>query len=137
MVENVVSMLGFISDERNMRVPVQRSKKTAGLAVTGALLGVLLGGAPGMAVGSALGGLVGAGISKPCKPVSEIIQQLSHNQKQKLLDKVKAVICNVDRMDKADLMVLVMRSERLQQQLADVLVGFIETELKTKVQSGF
>ncbi|XP_028359850.2 protein C19orf12 homolog [Phyllostomus discolor] len=136
-VENVMRLLCSISDQKKMRVPVQPSNKSAPMAITGALLGTVFGGPPGLIVGGVLGGLVGSGMSdEPFKPVHKILQQLSHNQKQKLLDKVKTVIWNLDWMDNVELMELVMRSERLQRQLADVLVGFIKAELKTEVQFG-
>ena len=73
---------------------------------------------------------------EPFKPIYKILLELSHARQQKLFDKVKAVIWNLDWMDNVELMDLVMRSERLQRQLEDVLVDFIKAELKTDVQFG-
>ncbi|XP_036922310.1 protein C19orf12 homolog [Sturnira hondurensis] len=134
---DVMRLLCSISDQKKMIVPVQPSNKSARLAVTGALIGAFLAGPPGLAVGGVFGGLLGAGMmEEPFKPVYKIVLQLSQDRQQKLFDKVKAVIWNLDWIENVELMDLVMRSERLQQQLVDVLVDFIQTELKTDVQFG-
>ncbi|XP_037001026.2 protein C19orf12 homolog [Artibeus jamaicensis] len=135
--KDVMRLLCSISDQKKMTVPVQPSNKTARMAVTGALIGAFLGGPPGIAVGGALGGLLGVGMTEePFKPVCKIVLQLSHVQQQKLFNEVKSVIWNLDWIDNVELMALVMRSEGIQQQLADMLVDFIKTELKTDVQFG-
>ncbi|KAM5296761.1 protein C19orf12 homolog isoform 1-T2 [Glossophaga mutica] len=134
-VKDVMRLLCSISDRKKMRVPVQPSDKRGRLAVTGALIGTFLGGPPGLIIGGIFGGLLGAGMKdEPFKPVHQILLQLSQDLRQKLFDKVKAVIWNLDWMDSVELMDLVMRSEQLQRQLVDVLVEFIKTQLKTDVQ---
>ncbi|XP_054426209.1 protein C19orf12 homolog [Pteronotus mesoamericanus] len=136
-MQDVMRMLCSISEKKKMLVAVEPSNRCRRLAIGGAILGALLGGPPGLAVGGTLGGLLGKAMTDdPFKPVHKILLVLSQDQRRKLFDRVKAIIWNLRWINNMELMELVMRSESLQQQLADMLVDFLKTELTVDVQFG-
>ncbi|XP_045674666.1 protein C19orf12-like [Phyllostomus hastatus] len=84
-----------------------------------------------MAVGGIIGTLVGVWmVMDKRQPVSQVLKGLSGAKQQKLFNKVKAIIWNLDSMNEEQLTECVMSSETLQQQLVELLEDFFEKELK-------
>ncbi|XP_036922311.1 protein C19orf12 homolog [Sturnira hondurensis] len=130
---DVMNLLCSISDWRGLQVVSRgRWKGIMNTAVcTG--LGNFLAGPPGMVVGGVFGGLLGVWMAKEKRtPMSQVLKGLPGDQQQKLFNKVKAIISNLHSMNDTQLMMCVMSSECLQQQLVDMLMDFFAKELKIR-----
>lgn len=84
--------------------------------------------------GGAAGGLLGSWMARgQFKPLPQILMELPPNQQKKLYDDVVAVLGNLNWMDAAQLVALVMGNATLQQQVTAALLNFITKELKAEV----
>lgn len=100
-----------------------------------AFVGGLLGGPPGIAVGGAVGGLLGSWLtSGQFRPLPQILMELPPNQQQKLYDDVMVILGNLNWMDAAQLVALVMGNSTLQQQVTAALLNYITKELRAEVR---
>ncbi|XP_045674663.1 protein C19orf12 homolog [Phyllostomus hastatus] len=135
--EDAMTLLCHFAKNKEMKATIKRSLKGASVASTGAIIGGLFGGPPGVAVGGVIGGLLAWSTSKPFKPVSEILMELSPAEQLKLLRELTPILKHLDWKDATDLINKVMSNDKLQQQLQDMLVNFFKTQLKTDVQFGF
>lgn len=100
-----------------------------------AFLGGLLGGPPGIAVGGAVGGLLGSWLtSGQFRPLPQILMELPPAEQQKLCSDIMAVLGNLNWMDAAQLIALVMGNASLQQQVVATLLNFVTKELKAEVR---
>ncbi|XP_045674660.1 protein C19orf12 homolog [Phyllostomus hastatus] len=133
-VEDVMRLLGSISQEEKMKAAVKHSGK--GAIVTGAVtfIGGLFGGPPGLAVGAAVGGLFGAWMtSGQFQSVPQILMELPPAKQEKLYNEFMAIVKDLDWTDAVTLTGLVMGSVALKQQLATMLVHFVTNELGAEV----
>ncbi|XP_054426210.1 protein C19orf12 homolog [Pteronotus mesoamericanus] len=133
---DAMRLLCTIADKKEMKAAVHHAWKGAGVVSTVAFIGGLLGGPPGLAVGGTVGGLVAWMVSEPFKPVPEILMELSPAEEQKLFNELRGILKNWGWRDIADLTVQVLSNERLQQQVARMLMDFLQTQLKAKVRCG-
>ncbi|KAF3833206.1 hypothetical protein F7725_026871 [Dissostichus mawsoni] len=109
----------------------QRSAGGGGVAFVGGLLA----GPPGIAVGGAVGGLLGSWLtSGQFRPLPQILMELPPAQRQKLYDDIMSVLDNMDWMDAAQLVSLVMGNVTLQQQVTAALLNYVTKELRAEVR---
>lgn len=85
--------------------------------------------------GGAVGGLLGSWLtSGTFRPLPQILMELPPTQRQKLYDDIVAVLGNLDWMDVAQLIALVMGNATLQQQVTAALLNYITKELRAEVR---
>lgn len=85
--------------------------------------------------GGAVGGLLGSWLtSGTFQPLPQILMQLPPAQRQKLYDDIVAVLGNLDWMDAAQLVALVMGNVSLQQQVTAALINYVTKELRAEVR---
>lgn len=82
-----------------------------------------------------MGGVLGSWLtSGTFKPLPQILMELPPSQKQKLYKDVVAVLGNLNWMDAAQLIALVMGNATLQQQVTAALLRYITKELRAEVR---
>ncbi|KAM4721146.1 protein C19orf12 homolog [Rhinophrynus dorsalis] len=136
-LDDIMRLLCHVSDEQKIKAAVKHSSKGALVAGAGAFVGGLLGGPPGIALGGTVGAFCGAWMSSgQFKPIPQIIMELPPVQQQKLCDEVYAVIRNLDWTDATHLIMIVMGSANLKQQVAATLVNYVTRELRAEIQYG-
>ncbi|KAK7170178.1 hypothetical protein R3I94_000423 [Phoxinus phoxinus] len=136
-IDDVMGLCCKISDSRQIKAAVQHSAKGAATAGGGAFLGGLLGGPPGIFIGGALGGAVGWWMTNDkFQPLHQIIMEMPPQQKKKLYSDVMAVLGNLDWVDLAQLIFLVMGNSSMQMRVLTTLISFATKELGAKVEYG-
>lgn len=87
--------------------------------------------------GGALGGAMGWWMtSDKFHPLHQIIMEMPPQQKRKLYSEVMAVLGNLDWVDLAQLVFLVMGNSSLQMRVLTTLLTFATKELGAKVEYG-
>lgn len=118
-----------------MKAAVRHSRRGALVTGTVAFVGGLVGGPPGLAVGGAVGGLLGFWMATgKFKPIPQILMELPPAQKQKLFNKVMAIVRYLDWTDAVQLTALVMGRQSLKEELLAMLVNYVTKELRAKVR---
>ncbi len=85
--------------------------------------------------GGAVGGLLGSWLtSGQFRPLPQILMELPPNQQQKLYSDVMAILGNLNWMDAAQLIALVMGNATLQQQVTAALLNYVSKELRAEVR---
>lgn len=136
-IDDVMALCCKISESRQIKAAVQNSAKGAAAAGGGAFLGGLLGGPPGIFIGGALGGAVGWWMtSDKFRPLHQIIMEMPPQQKRKLYSEIMAVLGNLNWVDLAQLIFLVMGNSSLQMRVLTTLISFATKELGAKVEYG-
>ncbi|XP_071345861.1 protein C19orf12 homolog [Trachinotus anak] len=134
-MSDVMRLCCEISAHDQIKVAVKNSAKGAMAAGGIAFVGGLLGGPAGIAVGGAVGGLLGSWMtSGQFRPLPQILMELPPNQQKKLYNDVMAVLGNLDWMDAAQLIALVMGNATLQQQVTAALLNYVSKELRAEVR---
>ncbi|XP_044042915.1 protein C19orf12 homolog isoform X2 [Siniperca chuatsi] len=134
-MDDVMRLCCEISAHDQIKVAVKNSTKGAMVAGGTAFAGGLLGGPVGIAVGGVVGSLLGSWLtSGQFRPLPQILMELPPTQQQKLYDDVVAVLGNLDWMDAAQLISLVMGNTTLQQQVTAALLNYIKKELSAEVR---
>ncbi|TMS13598.1 protein C19orf12 homolog [Larimichthys crocea] len=134
-IDDVMRLCCEISAHDQIKVAVKNSTKGAMVAGGSAFVGGLLCGPPGIAVGGAVGGLLGSWMtSGQFRPMPQILMELPPNQQKKLYDDIMAVLGNLNWMDAAQLVALVMGNATLQQQVTATLLNYITKELRAEVR---
>lgn len=134
-IDDIMRLCCELSAHDQIKVAVKNSTKGAMVAGGTAFLGGLLGGPPGIAVGGAVGGLLGSWLtSGQFRPLPQILMELPPAEQQKLCSDIMAVLGNLNWMDAAQLIALVMGNASLQQQVVATLLNFVTKELKAEVR---
>ncbi|XP_059207851.1 protein C19orf12 homolog [Centropristis striata] len=134
-MDDVMRLCCEISAHDQIKVAVKNSTKGAMVAGGTAFVGGLLGGPPGIAVGGAVGGLLGSWLtSGQFRPLPQILMELPPAQRQKLYNDIEAVLSNLDWMDAAQLIALVMGNATLQQQVTAALMNYVTKQLHAEVR---
>ncbi|KAG8001643.1 Protein C19orf12-like protein [Nibea albiflora] len=134
-IDDVMRLCCEISGHDQIKVAVKNSTKGAMVAGGTAFVGGLLCGPPGIAVGGAVGGLLGSWMtSGQFRPLPQILMELPPNQQKKLCNDIMAVLGNLNWMDAAQLIALVMGNATLQQQVTAALLNYITKELRAEVR---
>uniref|UniRef100_A0A7N5JCU4 Protein C19orf12 homolog n=1 Tax=Ailuropoda melanoleuca TaxID=9646 RepID=A0A7N5JCU4_AILME len=124
-VDDVMKLLGCISEYEDLKVTYKFSKKGAMIAGTVAFIGGLVGGPPGIAVGGAVGGLLGAWMTRgQFKPIPQIIMELTPDKRRKIYDEATAILGDLEWADAVELTKQVMDNEFVKQQLLALLRKF-------------
>ncbi|XP_029000544.1 protein C19orf12 homolog [Betta splendens] len=133
-IDDVMRLCCELSAHEQIKVTVKNSTKGAMVAGGTAFVGGLLGGPVGIAVGGAVGGVLGSWMtSGQFRPLPQILMELSPTEQQKLYDDVMAVLDNLEWMDAAQLISLVMGNATLQQQVTSALLSYVTRELRAEV----
>ncbi|KAG4068743.1 hypothetical protein HA402_002434 [Bradysia odoriphaga] len=127
--------IAILSQERNMRVTVKHSAKGALICGASCFVGGLVAGPVGMAVGGTVGGISAWKMSQgQFKPVSEIIRNdLTVQQKEKLMEHIMASVRDLDVTDAAVLLPMLMGSASIQQAVLSSVVTFVGKELNLQM----
>ncbi|XP_018548388.1 protein C19orf12 homolog [Lates calcarifer] len=134
-VDDIMRLCCELSAHDQIKVAVKNSTKGAVVAGGTAFVGGLLCGPPGIAVGGAVGGLLGSWLtSGQFRPLPQILMELPPNQRQKLYNDIMAILGNLDWMDAAQLIALVMGNATLQQQVTAALLNYVTKELRAEVR---
>ncbi|XP_034054713.1 protein C19orf12 homolog [Gymnodraco acuticeps] len=134
-IDDVMRLCCEISAHDKIKAAVKNSTKGALAAGGLAFVGGMLGGPPGIAVGGAVGGLLGSWLtSGQFRPLPQILMELPPAQRQKLYDDIVSVLDNMDWMDAAQLVSLVMGNVTLQQQVTAALLNYVTKELRAEVR---
>ncbi|XP_051235861.1 protein C19orf12 homolog [Dicentrarchus labrax] len=134
-IDDVMRLCCEIAAHDQIKVAVKNSTKGALVAGGTAFVGGMLGGPAGIAVGGAVGGLLGSWLtSGQFRPLPQILMELPPAQQKKLYSDVVAVLRNLDWMDAAQLISLVMGNATLQQQVTAALLSYISKELRAEVR---
>ncbi|XP_032366826.1 protein C19orf12 homolog [Etheostoma spectabile] len=134
-IDDVMRLCCELSAHDQIKVAVKNSTKGAVVAGGTAFVGGLLGGPPGIAVGGAVGGLLGSWLtSGQFRPLPQILMEMPPAEQQKLYNHIQTVLGNLNWMDAAQLIALVMGNATLQQQVTAALVNYITQELKAEVR---
>ncbi|KAI3376748.1 hypothetical protein L3Q82_000347 [Scortum barcoo] len=134
-MDDVMRLCCEISAHDQIKVAVKNSTKGAVVAGGSAFVGGLLAGPPGIAVGGAVGGLLGSWLtSGQFKPLPQILMELPPNEQKKLYTDIMAVLGNLNWMDAAQLIALVMGNATLQQQVTAALLNYVSKELRAEVR---
>ena len=82
-----------------------------------------------------MGGLLGSWLtSGQFRPLPQLLMELPPAQRQKLYDDIVSVLDNMDWMDAAQLVSLVMGNVTLQQQVTAALLNYVTKELRAEVR---
>ncbi|XP_043100757.1 protein C19orf12 homolog [Puntigrus tetrazona] len=136
-VDDVMQLCCEVSASRKMKAAVKGSGKGAAAAGGAAFVGGMVGGPAGIAVGGALGGLLGTWMTGgQFEPLPEIIKELPPRYKEKLYSDVMGALGALDWTDVAGLIVLVMGSATLQEQVLAAIFTYATKELKAEVEYG-
>ncbi|XP_001343826.1 protein C19orf12 homolog [Danio rerio] len=136
-IDDVMGLCCRVSESRQIKAALQNSSKGAAAAGGGAFVGGLLGGPPGIFIGGALGGAFGWWMtSGKFHPLHQIIMEMPPQQKNKLYSEVMAVLGNLDWVDMAQLILLVMGNSSLQMRVLTTLISFATKELGAKIEYG-
>uniref|UniRef100_A0A452ULE6 Protein C19orf12 homolog n=1 Tax=Ursus maritimus TaxID=29073 RepID=A0A452ULE6_URSMA len=126
-VDDVMKLLGCISEYEDVKVTYKFSKKGATIVGSGAFIGGLVGGPLGIAAGGVAGGLLGAWMTRgQFKPIPQIIMELPPDKKQKLYNEATAILRDLEWKDAVELTKQVMDNETVKQQLLALLEKFLE-----------
>ncbi|KAK0148198.1 Protein C19orf12 [Merluccius polli] len=135
-VDYVMRLCCYIAADQNINITFRQSAKGAMMVGGCALGGGLLGGPLGLAV-VRWGGLVGCwATAGQFKPLPQVLTELTPSQQRKLYGDVMAVLGNLDWMDGAQLVAMVMDNTSLQQGVMAALLKYVTKDLKGKVQHG-
>ncbi|KAK2853436.1 hypothetical protein Q5P01_006097 [Channa striata] len=136
-IDDVMRLCCELSAQQQIKVAVKSSLKGGIVTGSAAFLGGLLGGPVGIAAGGAVGGLLGCWLtSGQFKPLPQILMELPPHEQQKLYKDVMVVLGNLNWMDAAQLIALVMGNTTLQQQVIATLLNYVANELKAEVRYG-
>nr|XP_055065671.1 protein C19orf12 homolog [Misgurnus anguillicaudatus] len=136
-IDDVIGLCCKISENRKIKVTVENSAKGAATAGGGAFIGGLLGGPAGIFLGATVGGVLGWWMtSGKFQPLHQIIMELPPEQKQKLYSDVMAVLGNLNWVDLAQLIVLVMGNSSMQMRVLSTILTYATKDLGAKVQYG-
>ncbi|NXI23907.1 CS012 protein, partial [Sterrhoptilus dennistouni] len=87
-------------------------------------------------LGGAVGGLIGWMTSGQFKSVPQILVELPSAEKQKLCAEATALVRNLNWIDAAHLIALVMANSSLTDKLLGVLTTYLTNELKAQIRYG-
>ncbi|XP_008687981.1 protein C19orf12 homolog [Ursus maritimus] len=126
-VDDVMKLLGCISEYEDVKVTYKCSKKGATIAGSVAFIGGLVGGPLGLAAGGAVGGLLGAWMTwGQFKPIPQIIMELTPDKKQRLYNEATAILRDLEWVDAVELTKQVMGNEFVKKQLLALLRKFLK-----------
>nr|XP_034377648.1 protein C19orf12 homolog isoform X2 [Arvicanthis niloticus] len=137
LVKGIIELLCLICKEKKMKAAIKHS--AIGAVVVGAIafFGGLVLGSGGIAVGGTVGGLLGAWMtSGQFKSIPQILMELPPDEQQKLANKAKAIIKNLDWKDVRQLTALVKSKPDILQKLLAMLTTYITEELKAEIRYG-
>ncbi|KAM4894600.1 protein C19orf12 homolog [Sylvia borin] len=134
--DDVMALLSHLATVKGMKAAVAHSGRGALVTGASAFLGGVLGGPPGIAVGGAVGGLIGWITSGQFKSVPQILMELPAAEKQKLCAEATAVVKNLNWIDAAQLIALVMANSSLTDKVLGVLTTYLTNELKAQIRYG-
>ncbi|XP_076788532.1 protein C19orf12 homolog [Arvicanthis niloticus] len=124
-VKDIIELLCLIAKEKKMKAAIKQPEM--GLVASGLM--TLFGGVAGF-VWSLFNG------KESGQPVSEILMKLPPDEQQKLANKAKAIIKNLDWKDVRQLTALVKSKPDILQKLLAMLTTYITEELKAEIRYG-
>ncbi|XP_013777327.1 protein C19orf12 homolog [Limulus polyphemus] len=133
-LDDLMKLLMILASEENLKVTVNESVKGGIVAGTSAAVGGLLMGPVGLAVGGAVGGCAACYIARDkFKPVVQVIQEMSNDKKERLVDAVTDVTSNLNITDVARLAVLLSGNAAVRKMVIDAMMSFLSNELNYKI----
>ncbi|NXI76120.1 CS012 protein, partial [Rhipidura dahli] len=133
-IDDVMNLLVHVASTKGMKAAVTHSGRGALLTGASAFVGGLVAGPPGIAAGGVVGGLLGWITSGDFKPVPQILMELPASERQKLCNEVMAVIKNLNWIDAAQLVALIMANSALKEKVVGVLINYLSKELRAQIK---
>jgi len=112
-VNEILQACELLARQDNLNVCIQESMKGAAMAGLASFIGGVCLGPPGIAIGAAVGGLAGSAACRQYKPLYQIMQEMSYQDKQRLADHMQKVLNQLDITDAVLLMTLVQNPTAL------------------------
>ncbi|KAG8185371.1 hypothetical protein JTE90_023117 [Oedothorax gibbosus] len=129
-VSEIISFLGELAEEEDMRVTVQQTARGGCIAGGGAVVGGLTAGPVGLAVGGIIGSILGAATSKSFKPVAQIIKEMPDHKKERLAGRVRNILTNRDIQTLAALAVTTGAAGAVRHEIVQELQRYITAEMQ-------
>lgn len=112
-VHEILEACELLARQDNLNICIQESMKGAALAGLSSFFGGVMLGPPGIAIGAAVGGVAGSSICRQYKPLYQIIQEMSEEDKKRLAVHMQTVLSSLDITDAVLLMTLVQNPTAL------------------------
>uniref|UniRef100_A0A671QDN4 Chromosome 19 open reading frame 12 n=1 Tax=Sinocyclocheilus anshuiensis TaxID=1608454 RepID=A0A671QDN4_9TELE len=132
-IDDVMALCCKVSENSQIEVAVNNSRKGAAAAGGGAFLGGQLGGPPGIFIGTAVGWWMTRG--KFC-PLHQMIMEMSPQQREKLYSELMEELGILAWDNLSELILSVMSNSSLKMQVLDILKYFARQQLRAKVKYG-
>lgn len=133
---DLLGVVSLLSKEENLQVTVGESVKGGLIAGLGAVIGGLAFGPRGLAIGGASGGVLAAVLAESSfKSVAEVIRNdLTEEDRQKLVTHVRLIIQNVDAGDLVALTAIISASPTLKNNIITEVTRFFRYNMNMTIQ---
>uniref|UniRef100_A0A673L3G3 Chromosome 19 open reading frame 12 n=1 Tax=Sinocyclocheilus rhinocerous TaxID=307959 RepID=A0A673L3G3_9TELE len=136
-IDDVMALCCKISENSQIEVAVNNSRKGAAAAGGGAFLGGLLGGPPGIFIGGVLGSAVGWLMTRgKFRPLHQMIMEMSPQQREKLYSQLMEELGILACDNLSELILSGMSNPSLKMQVLVILKSFARKQLRAKVKYG-
>ncbi|XP_074645197.1 protein C19orf12-like [Tubulanus polymorphus] len=133
-VEDLLKLLGTLSDEANLRVNVKESVKGGLIAGLSTAIGGVLLGPPGLAIGGAFGGCTAAYMANgKFKPLSQILWEMEPDKKRELYDNARIIVNKLHYTDVVMLAALINADVLIKKELIDVVIKYVSGAMKMEI----
>lgn len=133
----LMSIIGTLGDEENIRFTFQSCAKGALFGGAGAFIGGLLGGPIGLPIGGAVGGFLGMKASPSFKPLSEIVtRDLSVRQQEELKERLVKLVKDINVLDAVQLLVLLQTDKALMGMVIKESINFVSQATHAALATG-
>jgi hypothetical protein len=100
--DSIIGLLMEVAGERQIQITVQKSFKGAMICGAASFLGGLVAGPVGLAAGGTIGGLAAyCSQQGQFKPVSQVLNELSYERKERIADQVNDILTQMEVNDLA------------------------------------
>lgn len=133
----LMSIIGTLGDEENIRFTFQSCAKGALFGGAGAFIGGLLGGPIGLPIGGAVGGFLGMKANPSFKPLSEIVtRDLSVRQQEELKERLVKLVKDINVLDAVQLLVLLQTDKALMGMVIKESINFVSQATHAALATG-
>lgn len=132
----LIKAISLVADNAEVRVCVKQSLKGAGVCAAMSLAGGILLGPPGLAIGGTVGGLTAYKMARGTyRPIGEILNELTDDQKEQLVRHVTAAVKDVGIEDLTVLLPLLLANNSAGIQLAvlNAVRTFVKNDLRLQI----
>ncbi|XP_023324919.1 protein C19orf12 [Eurytemora carolleeae] len=134
---DILELLTVLSDEKGIQVTLRQSLK--GGLITGSIASIcaFILGPAGLAVGGAVGGVIAAYTADTFRPVSQVMQEMTYSDQERLALAVRSIISNLDAGDALELIALVQGNELLKARVMGEMLSFLRSQMNFNIPNDF